>query len=104
MDWCTFWPDSLFGISWAHCCAVHDIAYTLNFDKLEADLALRTCVARQGLLEFLNNPDLIQKLAQAVAPIFTEAMGAVMLVGVAVFGGFVKLINSLRVKHGKKTI
>lgn len=82
MDWCTFWPDSMFGISWAHCCAVHDIAYTLDFDKLQADLALKKCVANEG----------------------AAAMGAVMFVGVFLFGGFVKIINNQRIKHGKKTI
>ena len=44
MTWCSGWFDW----TWGHCCALHDIAYTMQFDKWEADYALAECVAGNG--------------------------------------------------------
>lgn len=44
MTWCTGWFDG----TWGHCCALHDIAYTLQLDKWSADIALGQCVVRVG--------------------------------------------------------
>lgn len=60
-DHCTAWPDGW----WGHCCALHDVAYVLGLPKVEADINLGLCVAHEGF----------------------AAMGAVMTVGVLVFGG-----------------
>jgi len=62
LKWCTGWFDW----TWGHCCALHDIAYSLQYDKLPADVALGFCVARNG-------PDV---------------MGVAMALAVAVFGGY----------------
>ncbi|WP_019998708.1 hypothetical protein [Aureimonas ureilytica] len=41
-DYCTRWPEG----SWAHCCALHDLAYAdLTAAKLGADWELVRCVA-----------------------------------------------------------
>lgn len=63
-DYCTFWPDNLFEIDWSTCCKVHDIAYEFGLPRLDADWQLGLCVANLG------------------API----MGALMTVGVFIFG------------------
>jgi hypothetical protein len=44
IDYCTNWPDRLFGKDWSQCCLAHDIAYALPGSKLEADLDLGRCV------------------------------------------------------------
>lgn len=62
MNWCTGWFDG----NWGHCCAMHDVAYTMQLDKLKADIDLWRCVA------------------EAAGPI----MASIMFVGVLLFGGF----------------
>ncbi len=61
-DWCTGWPDG----AWAHCCALHDIAFTMQTGLIGANATLAACVARSGW----------------------PVMAAVMLAGVTLFGGF----------------
>jgi hypothetical protein len=43
-DWCSGWFDG----TWGHCCAIHDIMYSLQYDRIPADIALGSCVARNG--------------------------------------------------------
>ena len=43
-DYCTAFPEGW----WAHCCANHDKAYTLQTGKVEADVQLFKCVADSG--------------------------------------------------------
>lgn len=59
---CTLWWDGV----WGKCCELHDIAYSMNFDKFQADLELGLCVAQTGNI----------------------GMGILMFIGVAVFGVF----------------
>lgn len=41
-DYCTAWPEG----TWAHCCALHDVAYAdIAVSKLTADFELVRCVA-----------------------------------------------------------
>lgn len=47
-DGCTLWFDGWFGVSWRHCCDVHDFAYEAGADKITADLDLALCVAQTG--------------------------------------------------------
>lgn len=44
---CDFWFDGLPGMSWRHCCDLHDIAYSTGGTismRWEADFALMECV------------------------------------------------------------
>lgn len=48
-DGCSMFPDGIRGSSWCHCCIVHDLAYWkggTSAERLEADEALRVCVAK----------------------------------------------------------
>lgn len=63
-DYCSFFPDELFGVSLRACCYLHDLAYSFGTPKLEADLALAQCVAQAGL----------------------PAIGGIMFMGVTLFG------------------
>jgi hypothetical protein len=67
MDYCTLWPDRLFGLDWSACCRLHDIAYgsVATASKAQADQALFQCV-----LEVTG----------------WHSFAAVMFVGVSVFG------------------
>lgn len=65
IDHCTFWPDKLFGVDYSQCCYAHDVAYAMQLPKLTADFELGLCVAQSGL----------------------PALGALMAVGTAIFGG-----------------
>lgn len=49
MDYCTLWPDKLWGVYFGHCCAAHDVAYMTGANRLAADAELATCVASAGL-------------------------------------------------------
>lgn len=60
-DGCTGWFDG----TWRGCCDAHDLAYAMQLDRLQADIALGWCVAQHG----------------------HPVMGLLMLVGVAAFGG-----------------
>lgn len=44
-DYCTLFPDKLFGVDYSLCCFLHDIAYGGLADRKEADIALRDCVS-----------------------------------------------------------
>ena len=44
-DYCTSWPDRLFGKDWSHCCLAHDVAYSLPGSQFEDDIELMRCVA-----------------------------------------------------------
>jgi len=48
-DYCTLWPDRLFGVDYSQCCLQHDLAYLAGLPRIEADLALGLCVAESGL-------------------------------------------------------
>lgn len=65
MNWCTNWPDGW----WRHCCAIHDVAYTLGLDRAQADADLAACVARESWLGLAG------------------VIGLIMWIGVRVFGG-----------------
>ena len=43
-DYCTSFPESLFGIDLSYCCKAHDLAYEVQIPKNEADIALFKCV------------------------------------------------------------
>lgn len=43
-DYCTSFPESLFGIDLSYCCKAHDVAYQTQVPKNEADIALFKCV------------------------------------------------------------
>jgi len=63
---CDSFPDGMFGVSWKHCCDVHDVAYSIGGSvsaRLAADIDLGLCVAK------------------VAGPI-----GIVMFIGVAGFG------------------
>lgn len=49
-DWCTFFPEKLFGVPLWPCCKDHDEEYERNgfYHKVIADLKLLHCVARKG--------------------------------------------------------
>lgn len=63
-DYCTLFPDVVFGKSLAWCCFRHDVAYGAYADKISADLELALCVSNAGL----------------------GWVGLLMLVGVTLFG------------------
>jgi hypothetical protein len=49
MDYCTLWPDQLWGVYFGQCCAAHDHAYITGQPRLAADAELARCVAELGL-------------------------------------------------------
>jgi hypothetical protein len=49
MDYCTLWPDKLWGVDYSACCAAHDLAYLTGANRLLADAELAKCVAQAGL-------------------------------------------------------
>ena len=42
--YCTLWWDGV----WGRCCEMHDLAYSVGLDKLQADIDLGVCVAQTG--------------------------------------------------------
>lgn len=48
-DYCTLFPDRVFGVDLSYCCFRHDLAYAAFTDKIAADLDLARCVAEAGL-------------------------------------------------------
>ncbi|MNX84582.1 hypothetical protein D3C86_1163890 [compost metagenome] len=67
-NYCTFFPESVFGHDISGCCKAHDIAYTIGSDKEQADVELFKCVREHGY--------------------GMEAVGTMMFVAVSVFGIF----------------
>ncbi len=47
-DYCTAFPENLFGKDLSQCCKAHDLAYETQTPKKEADVALFNCVADSG--------------------------------------------------------
>lgn len=43
-DYCTLWPDRVFGLDYSHCCAQHDLDYAMGLEGLASDLRLASCV------------------------------------------------------------
>lgn len=43
-DYCTLWPDRIFGLDYSHCCAAHDLDYAMGLEGLASDLRLAGCV------------------------------------------------------------
>ena len=48
-DYCTAFPDRVFGVDLAFCCWRHDLAYAFRDPKITADLELALCVSNAGL-------------------------------------------------------
>lgn len=65
-DYCTLFPDVVFGVDLRLCCFQHDLAYAAQMPKVQADLDLSLCVAKLG----------------------HPLLGLLMLAGVLVFGAF----------------
>jgi hypothetical protein len=63
-NYCTGFPDVVFGVDLRPCCNFHDLAYAAHADKITADLNLALCVAHEGL----------------------GGIGLLMLAGVTLFG------------------
>jgi hypothetical protein len=60
--YCTLWWDGV----WGKCCEIHDLAYSVGLDKLQADIDLGLCVAQTGNI----------------------GIGILMFIAVAIFGVF----------------
>lgn len=79
-DFCTLWPDKLFGISYGKpCCVPHDRAYILGgvLRKLKADFELAMCVREES------------KKAKSVKEwTIMQANAVVMYLGVSTFGWY----------------
>lgn len=46
-NWCTCWPESIFGVYYGDCCEIHDTRYArggLTNDRKDADRNLWNCV------------------------------------------------------------
>lgn len=71
IDYCTSFPESLFGIDLSYCCKAHDLTYETQVPKNEADIALFKCV--------YNSAD-----GRLVVP--NLLIAALMFAGVSLFG------------------
>lgn len=49
MDYCTLWPDRIFGVDYSHCCAAHDLDYAMGIEGLASDLRLFGCVIETSM-------------------------------------------------------
>lgn len=47
-DYCTLFPDKLFGYDISQCCKAHDEAYVGTTPKTQADLELFNCIKYKG--------------------------------------------------------
>ena len=71
-DYCTMFPDKIFSWDISYCCKAHDLAYTLQAPRREADLELFKCVSDSQ--PYLAFPALM--------------LGCIVYVGVRAFGKY----------------
>jgi hypothetical protein len=46
-DYCTLFPDALFGVDYRYCCHLHDIAYGSLLNRNDADWDMYICILDQ---------------------------------------------------------
>lgn len=81
VDYCTSWPDFVWGIDLRPCCAAHDLAYGTAgfFGSFQADVEFGVCIASAA----------------------GWGMGALMFAGVATFGTAIKIGIANRFRPGQ---
>ena len=82
VDYCTGWPDQIWGMDLRYCCARHDLFYAANADNL-------------NWLDFVGAH---WELAQCVGGV----MGATMFAGLCTFGLLSWIHFKNRLSHGAR--